>query len=135
MVLDASVALAWFIDNPVPGYAVRVRQALIDGAGAVVPALWHLEIANGLAVAERRRTLSVTDLTACLVQLEKLSARIETEVTILSARQALDIARSFQLSAYDGTYFETARTEGLPLATLDNALRAAAVKSGIEMFR
>jgi predicted nucleic acid-binding protein len=135
MVLDASVTLAWFIDNPVPGYAVRVRQALIDGASAVVPALWHLEIANGLAVAERRRTLSATDLTACLVQLDKLSARIETEATILSARQALDIARSFQLSAYDGTYFETARTEGLPLATLDNALRAAAVKAGIEMFR
>jgi predicted nucleic acid-binding protein len=134
MVLDASVALAWFIDNPVPSYAVRVRQALIDGAGALVPALWHLEIANGLAVAERRRTLSAPDLIASLVQLEKLSVRIETDVTTLSARQALDIARSFQLSAYDGTYLETARTVGLPLASLDNALRAAAARAGVEMF-
>jgi predicted nucleic acid-binding protein len=135
MVLDASVALAWFIDNPVPSYAVRVRQALIDGARAVVPALWHLEIANGLAVAERRRTISATDLTACLVQIVKLSARIETDATILSARQALDIARFFHLSAYDGSYLETARSEGLPLASLDNALRAAAARAGVEIFR
>ena len=61
-VLDASVALAWFVNNPVPPYALRVRQLLLDGARALVPALWQLEMANGLAVAERRRILAPPDV-------------------------------------------------------------------------
>ena len=43
-VLDASVALRWFLDDPVSPYANRVKQFLIKGGRAVVPALWHLEI-------------------------------------------------------------------------------------------
>jgi predicted nucleic acid-binding protein len=134
LVLDASVALAWFVDNPVPDYASRVRQSLIGGTKALVPGLWHLELANGLVVAGRRGTLTIGDLTAALVQLDKLAKHIETDLNTLSARQALDVARSFQLSAYDGTYFETARSQGLPLATLDKALRTAAMKSGLQIF-
>jgi predicted nucleic acid-binding protein len=135
MVLDASVALAWFVDNPIPDYAVTVRRAFIDGAKAVVPALWHLEMANGLVVAERRRTLSATDLTDSLAQIEKLLGSIETDSTLLSTRQASDIARVFQLPAYDSAYLETARSRALPLATLDKSLRAAASRAGLKIFR
>ena len=52
-VLDASVALGWILDNPVPRLATRAKQALLSGTRAVVPALWHLEIAKSLIVAER----------------------------------------------------------------------------------
>ena len=62
-VLDASVTLAWVLDNPVPVYALGVRQELFRGRRGLVPALWHLEIANGLAMAERRRDLSAADVT------------------------------------------------------------------------
>ena len=63
-VLDASVALAWFVDHPVAAYAVRVRKSLARDAQAVVPGLWHLEMANGLAVAERRGILTSANSTA-----------------------------------------------------------------------
>jgi len=36
-VLDASVALAWFIDHPVDAYAVEVREKIRRGDRAVVP--------------------------------------------------------------------------------------------------
>jgi hypothetical protein len=52
-VLDASVALRWFLDHPVPVYANRVKQVFLKGIRAVVPALWHLEMSNGLVVAEK----------------------------------------------------------------------------------
>ena len=61
-VLDASVALAWVLDNPAPVYALEVRQGMLTGKRGLVPALWHLEIANGLAMAERRRDLSRADV-------------------------------------------------------------------------
>ena len=57
-VLDASVALAWVLDNPAPVYALEVRQGMLTGKRGLVPALWHLEIANGLAMAERLGTLA-----------------------------------------------------------------------------
>jgi len=134
-VLDASVTLSWFIDTPVPAYAMKVRQALESGVGAIVPAIWHLEIANALAVSERRGILTADDVALSLVQIEHLLTQdIESDNTFISAKQALTVARSFQLSAYDGVYLQTALNEGLPLATLDRALRSAAEKSGVKLF-
>jgi len=43
----ASVALRWFLENPLPAYAGRVKQLILGGNRVVVPALWHLEVANG----------------------------------------------------------------------------------------
>ena len=63
-VLDASVALAWFVDNPVAAYAVRVRNSLARDARALVPGLWHLEMANVFAVAERLGVLTSANSTA-----------------------------------------------------------------------
>ena len=133
-VLDASVALAWFLDNPVSPLALRVKQALLSGAAAVVPALWHLEMANGLVVAERRRILTSADVLHGLVQVEQLAAQITTHGDLVSARQALSTARTFQLSAYDAVYLDTARNAGLALATLDRNLRSAAGRAAVELF-
>ncbi len=134
-VLDASVALAWFLDNPVSSYATQVKQRLLDGARAVVPALWHLEMANGFAVSERRHILTAPEGTRCLIDVEQLTAQIETNSDLVLTRQALSTARSFQLSAYDAVYLDTARNQGLPLATLDQSLRAAAARAAVELFR
>jgi hypothetical protein len=53
-VQDASVALAWAIDNPVSVYASDVQPEMLRGNRGRVPPLWHFEIAQGLARAERR---------------------------------------------------------------------------------
>jgi predicted nucleic acid-binding protein len=135
-VLDASVALAWFVDYPIPSYAIRVRQSLLNGARALVPALWHLEMANGFAVAERRRVLGAADVSQGLIHMEQLLIyAIETSAEFVSMRQALALARSFQLSAYDAVYLDTARREELQLATLYQPLRAAAARAGVEPVR
>ena len=135
-VLDASVALRWFLANPVPAFARRVRRLMLDGARAVVPALWHLEMANGLAVAERRGALTAADADQALTDIERLLGQaIETDPALVSVRQALTTARTFQLSAYDAVYLDLARRERSPLATLDEDLRAAAARAGVALIR
>jgi predicted nucleic acid-binding protein len=135
-VLDASVSLGWFLDHPVAPYANRVKHLLETGARAVVPALWHLEMANGFAQAERRGLLSAADADLCLVQTEQLLGRaIESETELVSLRQACLTARAFRLSSYDAAYLDLARRAGLPLATLDQPLRAAAARAGVEIVR
>lgn len=134
-VLDASVALGWFVDHPVAPYANRVKQLLETGSRAVVPALWHLEMANGFAQAERRGVLSAADADLCLAQVEQLLGRvIESETDLVPVRQACATARAYALSAYDAVYLETARRNRLPLATLDQPLRAAAKRAGVEIL-
>lgn len=135
-VLDASVALRWFLDVSVSRYADRVKQVLIKGGRAVVPALWHLEISNGLAVAERRSILGTADIDQALLDIEQLVAvGVDTSSVFVSARQALITARAFKLSAYDAVYLDLARHERLPLASLDERLRAAAGQAGVELLR
>lgn len=135
-VLDASVALGWTLDNPVPATATRAKQALLSGTRAVVPALWHLEIANSLVVAERRGILTSSDATLALAQLEQLCAQaLEIEADLVPMRQALTTARNYELSAYDSVYLDLALRTRLPLATLDAALRKAAGKAGVELLR
>ena len=134
-VLDASVALGWTLDNPVPASATRARQALLSGTRALVPALWHLEIANGLVVAERRGILTASDAMLALLQLEQLCAQaLEVEADMVPIRQAFITARTYQLSAYDSVYLDLALRVRLPLATLDVPLRKAAAKAGVQLL-
>jgi predicted nucleic acid-binding protein len=134
-VLDASVCLAWFLDSPVPDLGLRARQNLRDGGRALVPAIWHLEVANGFVIAERRGRLQRPQTDRCLDDVEGLLAwAIDSSPNPISLRDARSTGRIFGLSAYDATYLETARRERLPLATLDQALAKAARSAGVEIF-
>ena len=133
-VLDASVALRWFLDKSVTPYAVHVKQFLLDGRLAVVPALWHLEMANALAVAERRRVLESAELERALRDIEGLLRNvIDTDPSHFSLRETCKLARSFRLSAYDACYLNLALRDGLPLATLDDDLRRAARSANVQI--
>jgi predicted nucleic acid-binding protein len=108
---------------------------MLEGARAVVPALWHIEMANGLAIAERRGILTPADIDQSLADIEKLLGQaIESDSGLVSARQALSTVRAFRLSGYDAVYLDVARRERLPLATLEDELRAAATQPGAALL-
>lgn len=134
-VLDASVALAWFIDHPVAPYAVEIKEEFERGSSGVVPFLWELEFANGILVAERRKIVNRHEAEEALAKMERLrAAGVEMDSGIALVRDIVALAREFQLTAYDASYVELASREGLPLATLDKKLRTAAVKAGIRIM-
>ena len=133
-VLDASVALAWLLDDPVPAYALKVKGSLRT-TRPLVPPLWTLEMANVLAVGERRGNLTSDQVARSMRLVEQLLGEtIEVIGSVVSFRQVLATARSFRLTAYDAAYLESARGEGVPLASLDRALRAAAPLAGVALF-
>jgi predicted nucleic acid-binding protein len=129
-VLDASLALGWsFSDEPTPEGALSFDS--LGREQAVVPAVWPYEVANALAIAERRGRITRNDAT----QLASVFVSYAVEVDALSPSHAfttvLDIARDYSLSSYDAAYLELAIRRALPLATLDEALRAAAADAGV----
>ena len=131
-VLDASVALAWVVDrNPDP-YAELVRQRIRSGFKPLIPALWQLEVANTLSLVRRRKVLTEDEVEEGLDYMHTFATTVaEIESSSLTVREAFRLSVEASLSAYDAVYFEIARRENLPLATLDKTLRAAATKAGI----
>jgi len=134
-VLDASIALAWFIDPFVAPLAARVQRLLLQGDRAIVPPLWWPEVANGFVVAQRRGILTTTRSAQAFAELDILLAQsIERVSHDLSIQRVVTTAQSFTLTAYDATYLETARELHLPLATLDRRLAAAAGQAGVQLL-
>jgi predicted nucleic acid-binding protein len=93
-------------------------------------------MSNALAVAERRSILSAADVDKAMIDIEQIAAQaVDTDSTVVSIRQSLTTARAFQLSTYDAVYLDLARRVRLPLATLDEGLRAAAAHAQVELLR
>jgi predicted nucleic acid-binding protein len=137
-VLDASLTAAWFIPDPETNYALNVRSRLTAGLTAIVPSIWAVEMANTFVKAARRGTLTEEAVEYGLQTLETLvssGSRISVDSSLKSVREAYAAARRYQLSAYDGFYLQLAIDAGLPLATLDKGLRAAAVKAGVALLK
>jgi predicted nucleic acid-binding protein len=134
-VLDASVTAAWCFDDQSTPYTDASLQAVINGAEAVVPAIWRFEIANILVVAERRKKI-VPDKSARFVQaLQRFVITVDVAGVDEVFGTVLDHARQYQRSAYDASYLELARRRGLPFATKDEPLRVAADALQIPAFR
>ncbi|HKT88904.1 MAG TPA: type II toxin-antitoxin system VapC family toxin [Candidatus Sulfotelmatobacter sp.] len=134
-VLDASVTLSWLIDRNIDPYAARVRQLLLGGSKAMVPALWELEIANGFITAERRTLLTASDTDQILRLFESvLAGSIEVSRGSIPIRRAVNAGRSAGLTAYDAAYLDLANNQQLPLATLDQGLAKAALKFGVTLL-
>ena len=130
MVLDCSVTVAWCIDDE----AAPETDALLDRVrdeGAVVPMLWHLELANVLLQAERRGRLSVRDVAARLALLDALPIATDDEAPGRVRDGVLGLARADRLTAYDAAYLELALRTGADLATKDAALAKAARRAGV----
>jgi len=132
-VLDASVTLAWCFPDESTAYTEAVLDSLAGGAEAVAPAIWPFEVANALLVAERRKRITVAQVTSVLQRIANLPITVDPVQTDHVFRQILLLARQEQLTEYDAAYLELALRAGLPLATLDDRLRRAARNTGIPL--
>src|SRR5262245_60025770 len=70
-VLDGSVALAWCFADEADPYADAVARKIPDSR-PVVPAIWHLEVANALLVGERRQRCDQADTSTWMAHLASL---------------------------------------------------------------
>ncbi len=133
LVLDASVALSWCFEDEGSEYALQVLHALRT-LEAVVPTLWTLEVTNGLLVAERRSRIdsaTATKFTRFLLSLPLAMDPAERRRAFGETRR---LAQAYSLTSYDAAYLELGGRLGVPLATLDRRLAAAAEAEGVLLF-
>lgn len=130
VVIDCSIALAWHLGDEVSKDVVAILETVFEG-GALVPNLWHLELASGLQAAARQKRITQTDMDHILADLSQIPVEIDT----LTARHAWTrgwvLSLKHGLTPYDAAYLDLAIRHKLPLATLDRALARAATKEQV----
>jgi len=132
-VVDASLTLAWYFEDE----ATPATEALLDRLamnGAVVPALWRLEVGNGFQMAIRRKRIDKTYRDTALTELAAMPITIDAETDTHAWTTTLRLSERFTLSLYDAAYLELAQRRDLPLASLDKQLRAAGHALHVELL-
>ena len=129
MVLDASVALDWFL-TPVDSGPAWDKVDLLDDFTPVVPGIWRLEVTNALASHVRFRELPKESARAILSELLALPVAVVEDA---SPTGVMELAISQGLTTYDASYLDAAMRGGWPLATLDRELMRAASDVGVPL--
>jgi predicted nucleic acid-binding protein len=134
-VLDASATLAWIFERADPD-EVRRADGWLDrilADEAIVSELWHFEVVNGLAVAERRGLLTAADGQDFLTKLDALPIQTVSRSHAITREALLVTARQYGVTAYDAAYLGLAQQHGLARATFDRRLAAAATAAGVAL--
>lgn len=130
LIIDCSLTMAWcFADEATPK-AAEIQDRLVSEA-ALVPEHWFLEVANVLAMAEKRNRISAADASRFVQLLTALDIQVDEEAAPRAFEHLLPLCRSHGLTSYDAAYVDLAMRRHLPLATLDDDLRTVASKLGV----
>ena len=129
-VLDASVALQWFLDDELDReYSLGILASLSQRR-AIVPLLWFYEVGNGLVMAYRRKRITLEQVDGFLMRLKTLPIDASQEISA-QILELPTLALAHGLTSYDAAYLATASKLNLPLATTDRRLRRSAAAAGV----
>ncbi|OGA47256.1 MAG: hypothetical protein A3F74_19145 [Betaproteobacteria bacterium RIFCSPLOWO2_12_FULL_62_58] len=129
-VLDASVAVAWFVRKQATAYTDRVRS-MAKREPLHVPAVWKLEVANALLVLQRRSNISEKAAKTAATLVGDLVVTVHQDR--LAIPELLEFAAKHGLSAYDASYLDLALSLRLPLACRDGPLQRALPGAGVRL--
>ncbi len=131
-VVDASVILAWCLDDESSAVAAAAMDRLLADGG-IAPAHWPLEVANALRSAERRGRIDEPALRRLRPKLASLPVDI-VPVELPTALGVIEVARRHDLSVYDAAYLDLADVRAIGLATVDARLAHACRLAGVPLI-
>lgn len=132
-VIDCSITMAWLFSDERTDATASIQDRLMIES-VLVPTHWYLEVANVLMMAEKRKRISVRDSTQFLQLLDSLEIISDASLGTNAFSVLIPLCRAHNLTSYDAAYLELALLRQLPLATLDEDLRNAAVAVGITVL-
>jgi predicted nucleic acid-binding protein len=132
-IIDCSLTMTWLFQDEATTATTELLERLATET-ALVPGLWHLEVTNVLAVAERAGRIRPKESDAFLDDLAGLDIEMDQQAEARAFGHLLPLCRKHQLSSYDATYLDLALRRKLPLGTLDEPLRKAAKKLRVKLL-
>lgn len=125
-IVDASASLPWCFEDEATTWTDELLDRLKTEDRIVVPAHWLMEMTNGMLTAVRRKRVAIERVHAFLDAITALPITVEAALKPAQAQSILALSEKHGLTVYDAIYLDLAIRRGLPLATLDSALRKAA---------
>ena len=122
IVIDASVALKWVLDEP----GQQAADALLDEE-LIAPALWLVEAANALWRRSQRGEISAEEAAERLAELG--SAPVATMAIEADVPMAVQLASAIGHPVYDCLYLALALREHTHVVTADARFHAAVQRS------
>jgi predicted nucleic acid-binding protein len=126
--------MTWCFKDETSQYADAILDSLEVSTG-FVPSIWPLEVCNVLLAAERKRRIGEAGSARFIALLAELPIIVEQEPPERMIKEIYALAREHKLSSYDASYLDLAMRKGLPIATLDKNLIAAAKRSKVPILK
>ena len=132
-VVDNSVVMSWCFEDESNTYTDQILDKLAKSS-AIVPSIFPLEVANVLLVAERRKRIGEANSARFIELINELPIMVVPEPSGRIMSEIIALAREHQLSSYDASYLDLAMRKGIPIATLDKNLLAAAKRIRVKIL-
>lgn len=124
LVIDASVALKWYLDEP---FSEEARAILASDEPLVAPDIIISEVGNAAWLRLNKGDIAVAQAREILVELPGAFLALVPAVGL--ALRALEIATELKHPLYDALYLATSESWNAPLVTADSRLLAKTAAS------
>jgi len=126
IISDTNIFLAVALDEPEKIHIIEIS----GGMNASAPEILPYEIGNALSAMLKRKQITHKQAFKAL----KATRSIPVRLLSVDIRESLDIARKFNIYAYDAYFLQCARSTGYPLLTLDRKMHQVAIELNIEIL-
>jgi predicted nucleic acid-binding protein len=131
LVIDASLAATWCFPDEQTDFSNGVLRLVGETIDLVAPTLWAYEIRNAVLMGLKRNRIDKEGAETLLALLSDLDVELSEPP---SYHGVFGLAETYGLTFYDAAYLDLALRERSPIATLDEALRRAAIRAGVAIF-
>jgi predicted nucleic acid-binding protein len=133
IVIDASLAIAWLLQEPELMAAPDVYETLPEQT-IVVPSHWPIEVASALQVNVRRGRISLDTFDEITARLAMLQPTVDVAIPLDEVDVLTRFALDQKLTVYDAAYIQLAARYDAPLATLDGDMRASGKRLNLPLL-
>jgi predicted nucleic acid-binding protein len=126
LVVDTSIIIAVIINESEKDEIIK----LTNGMSLIAPGSVHWEIGNAFSAMFKRDRISLNEAISALNSYSKIPVRYVN----INIMRALEISNGFNIYAYDSYIIECALRYKSKIISLDENLKLAASKLGIEII-
>ena len=118
LVIDASVALKWFVEENHSNLALKVLDYLTEKALPIVPSLFFYEIANVLRYKPEFGIKDIQEVLSALTRFGFLVVPLENALY----DQTIELAFQYGITIYDASYIAISSKKNCEFVTADEKL-------------